>query len=343
MLRNVSLLSIAALLTACGGGGSGASTAATAPTIDTRASASLTPAVGDFYSYKGFDTSTGASPPTSAPYWYTTVVTAVETNGAWTETSVQDSPPAPYTQQHFLADGVNDSRAESGCTRNFQSTYSTKQRELVVGASWTRTIVGTVMGNHCPISSLTSGTVITTVLALETVTVPAGTFKTAKVSIRGSYKYATGSAMVEESTNWLDTDSRRLIKTSGTQSYTSTTGDVTLSSDAAELQGYAQAATGRRLLNVQRFAGDWTGSFAGPDSGTCIGQVSPDGVLDASCAGGLFTIHGLIDADGNVTYSLSAGGSTGPSFSGKFDSPLSVHGTWSRPGGGTGTWQLTHE
>lgn len=342
MLRHVSLLSIAALLTACGGGG-GASNASTAPIIDTRPAAQPTLSLGDFYSYKGTSTSDVTGTPIGTPYSYTNVVTAVETSGAWTEISVDDGPSTPYTQEHFLADsgGDGDRSVQNGCTHNFQSTYSAKQRELVVGASWTRNIVGTVEGD-CGKSPMTSGSVNTTVLALESVTVAAGTFKTAKVSIRASYKYASGGAIADESTSWLDTISGRRIKTSTSRIHTTQSGRVDTSSFVTELQGYAQAGTGRSLLNVQRFAGDWTGSFAGPDNGSCTGQVSLDGVLDASCAGGQFTIHGLIDAYGNVTFSLSAGGSTGPSFSGRFDSPLSIHGTWSKPGGGTGTWQLSH-
>jgi len=335
MLRTISILSIATLLSACGGG------ASTTPAIDTRTPARLTPSLGDFCSYKEIYTTTGASTPTSTPYWYTAVVTDVEANGAWSETDVEESPSAPHMLEHVLADGDGDSSAKSGCTRSYQSTYNTSQRELVAGASWTRTMVAAVAGN-CTGSPLTSAISNTTVLAMESVTVAAGTFQTAKVSLSSSYKYANGATLVDESTSWLDTNSRRLIKTSNIRTSTSASGKVGSSSTVAELQGYAQAGSGRSLLNVQRFAGGWSGSYAGPYSGSCTGQISPDGVLDASCGGGQFTLHGLIDANGNVTFSLSAGGGSGPSFSGKFDSPLSIQGTWSMPGGGAGTWQLNH-
>ena len=336
MLRNISILSVGALLAACGGGGS------SAPAATASVQANQTPTLGDFYSYKEIYTTAkaDANAPVSTPYWFGSVVTGVEANGSWSETGIEESPSATHSLEHYLPGGDYDNFTKNGCTQTYQSTLIAGKREYVTGASWSTSTVASATGAcNAPMVSATSST---TVLALESVTVVAGTFKTAKTSISASYKYANGGVMAEETTAWFDVDSHRPIKSDTTRTTTSPAGKVSTSDTIAELQGYAQAATGRSLLNVQRFAGGWTGSYAGPYSGSCSGQISHDGVLDASCGNGQFTLHGLVDADGNVNFSLSAGGSSGPTFSGKFDSPLSIQGTWSIPGGSAGTWQLSH-
>ena len=52
-------------------------------------------------------------------------------------------------------------------------------------------------------------------------------------------------------------------------------------------------------------------------------------------------IAGTIDAEGVATFHLQADSVSGPTFTGKFPSPLDVSGVWSSPGF-AGTWQMTH-
>ncbi|RFP09956.1 MULTISPECIES: hypothetical protein [unclassified Duganella] len=344
MLRNASILTIAALLAACGGGSAGGGASSATP-AEVRPLADIKPSVGDFYSYQELytmiepaATSAAGGPP---PLWYSNVVTSVNADGSWVQDQILDDPSLVRGQTSILADGDSSAYVSGQCTSTYARTYTSGKKDLTVGASWNVTTT-TSYSPGCGALPPVTSTSTTTVAALETVTVRAGTFKTAKLVSSASMKSADGTTNTRESTSWVESSSNRAIKNSVVLTSVTAAGKRTSHSTTLELQGYAQAKTGRAMLNVERFSGPWSGTFSGTYSGRCSGQVSTAGVLDASCGGGQFAVHGNIDANGNVAFSLNVGSSAGPTFSGKFDTPLSIQGSWSAPDGSSGTWQLNH-
>ncbi|WP_445233719.1 hypothetical protein [Duganella rhizosphaerae] len=338
------MLSLAIGLTACGG----RSSPATPPLPPTPAppapapQAGLTPSVGDFYSYKVIDTSTtpGAGQQTSAPSWYTDVVNEVEADGAWTDVTVGDDD-ALRVLRHYQANGDSDRYVNGGCTQSYVQTYSSARHDLVVGASWTSSVAYTFTPG-CTHNHSISNSASTNVLALESVTVPAGTFNTVKVNTTRNFKYANGMSVTEVYTNWLDVDTHRAIKSTNQSTTLFTdTGETYTSTSSFELQGYSQAKTRRSALNIERFAGPWAATYTGAYNGHCIGSMTTAGVFAADCDGG-FNIRGNIDASGNMTLALYLGTTSGPQFSGSLNTALSLQGTWKFPDGTGGSWTLTH-
>ncbi|WP_332854938.1 hypothetical protein [Duganella sp. S19_KUP01_CR8] len=343
MLRTISILSITALLAACGGGGGSSTAAPGTPAPNTPAQASLTPTVGDFYSYKQLNTNItpGAAQQTLPPSWYTDVVNEVEADGSWTDVTVGADSSSMRVLYHYQANGDNDRYVNGGCIQNYGVTYSAAKHDFVVGAGWTSSTAYTRSAG-CTASYSISNTASINVLALESVTVPAGTFNTVKVAGTRNFKYASGTSVTTEYTSWLDVGTHRIIKYSGqTTTLTGATGKTSAYASAVELQGYSQAKTGASLPNVERFAGPWTASYTGAYNGHCSGYVTTAGVLTVGCDGG-FNIQGNIDAKGNATLALYQGSTGGPQFSGSLDTALSLQGTWKFPDGTAGSWTLIH-
>lgn len=179
-------------------------------------------------------------------------------------------------------------------------------------------------------------------VALETITVKAGTFNTIKIISTTSPITDRGMTAGGEDTLWLDTLTHRRIKYVSRYYEISGDGSKSSGSVSGEPIGYASAKQGRKNLNIERFAGHWRGPYPGTYSGYCEGEVNLTGQLDADCGDGLFSVHGDIDANGNGTFHLTVNGVKGASSSGAFESPLSIGGTWSA-GAASGTWKLEHQ
>ena len=120
---------------------------------------------------------------------------------------------------------------------------------------------------------------------------------------------------------------------------------------------------------VKEFAGNWTGSFTGNDSGTCQATVSTIGLINGTCTStlaGNFDISGLVKSSGtwqtgsasvgiaapssaasSATSSVASNGSgsasTGAVFDGSFTRAGNAAGTWVNGSSYAGTWTMTKQ
>jgi hypothetical protein len=119
---------------------------------------------------------------------------------------------------------------------------------------------------------------------------------------------------------------------------------------------------------IKEFAGNWTGSFTGNDSGTCQVTVSQIGLIGGTCTStlaGSFTISGRIKSSGSwqnasgataassstttssttstVTSNGSGSASTGAVFDGSFTRAGNAAGTWVNSSSYAGTWTMTKQ
>lgn len=345
MKRISILLAIAATLSACGGGGSsgGASPSAPATVVDTRPVVDIVPTVGDFYSYRqGFNFTTGEQPVPPTPEGtrsYTYAVRMVGNDGSWEETVALATQSTPSMELHYRSDGSLMATKDQSCSVNYTAVTYLAPKDVKVGAEWSERYSMVDNGN-CLFE--TDAKMTNKAVALETITVNAGTFDTIKIVSTGVPLPYAGYTETHEETVWRDKLTYRLIKSVSRINKVSTDGSKTSSIASGELIGYASAKKGRRNLNIERFAGPWAGSYSGTYSGQCEGTVSETGKLDADCGDGLFSVHGDIEVNGKGTFYLTVNDVKGASFSGSFESLFSIGGAWSA-GTASGTWTLEHQ
>lgn len=344
-MKRLTLLAIAATLSACGGGGGSgaASPSAPATAVDTRPVVDIVPTVGDFYSYRqGLNFTTGEQPVPSTPEAtrsYTYAVRQVGNDGAWLETVALATQSSPSLEIKYRSDGSLMATKDQGCSVNYTAVTYLAPKDIKVGAEWSESYSHVDYGN-CAFETEVKMT--NKAVALETITVNAGTFDTLKIVSTGLPVAHFGYTETREETVWRDTLTYRLIKSVSRINHVATDGGKTSSIASDELIGYASAKQGRRNLNIERFAGPWAGSYSGTYSGNCQGQVSETGKLDADCGDGLFSVHGDIDVNGKGTFYLAVNGVKGASFSGALESLFSIGGVWSA-GAASGTWKLAHQ
>jgi len=342
MKRISILLAIAATLSACGGGSGGASSAP-ATVVDTRPVVDVVPTVGDFYSFRqGLNFTKGDQPVPSTPEFsrfYTSAIRQVGSDGSWVETVALATQSSPSTEFHYRSDGAQMAIKESGCTSTFTAIAYLAPKDLKVGAEWSDNYSRVDTGD-CYTSPEVK--ISNRAVALETITVNAGTFNTIKIVSTAPPVTYPGYTETSEETVWRDTLTHRLIKSVSRINQVSTDGSKASSIASGELIGYASAKQGRQNLNIERFAGPWGGAYSGTYTGKCQGQVSETGKLDADCGDGLFSVHGDIDVNGKGTFYLTVNGVKGASFSGAFESLFSIGGVWSA-GAASCTWKLEHQ
>jgi hypothetical protein len=341
-LRNLGLVILSAALAACGGGGSGSSSATlTDGTVKPSGMTAVAWSVGDTFTHKLTATTTATGETSSYANYATEVVTALQPNGGATARSV--SSDSMY--EDFVYDGERRLVSSSSDLGACKTEHSPGRRTLLpqpvsVGSSWDVTTKST---------SVCSGTTTETqfaakytAVALESLTLPIGTFQALKVVGNWTSESNTSSRKGER-TCWFDPELNVELKCEGTSTATSKlTGKVTNSTSAMELQGYSSAKARRQYDAVSRFAGEWSGGYsgAGLPTAVCVVNIDVSGGFKGNC--GSITIGGTITADGTMSFRLSEFGLTGPTFTGKFDNPLTIKGTFSIQGGSGGTWTLVH-
>jgi hypothetical protein len=115
---------------------------------------------------------------------------------------------------------------------------------------------------------------------------------------------------------------------------------------------------------VKEFAGNWSGSFRGTDTGTCQTTISQVGVISGNCTSALagnFTISGLVRSSGSwqsggggSSTPLSSNGSsvgsngngsasTGAVFEGNYSRSGTASGNWINSANHSGTWSMTKQ
>lgn len=339
MQRLATALILATTLSACGGGG-GNQAGSSSTTPATPSAYTLTKqTVKDFQSYNVTWQPTGGASK-NKQYWDTYVTTTVNADGSYTRAEV-DNAGSDRTYIDFTADGARKN-VDRGCNYVFTPAYARIPGTLAVGQTWEVNSLRTCVDDSKENTAINAkGSVV----AIESITVAAGTFNAIKTIGTRSSTSKTGGAVNEE-TCWRDTISGLELKCNVTTTTTSTgaTTSVTKQTSTTELGGYAQAATGRQKLNVERFAGKWEVWFTGTADGGCSVNILASGAVTGSChnrLGNNFDIVGTVDAAGVASFHLSSYGMSGAGFSGTFESPLKIAGTWSA-GSDQGTWYMLH-
>ena len=338
---------VAGMLAACGGGGGGGGTQAVAntPAAPSTPAAPITyklskHTVNDFESQYVTPIATVAGTPVAAAYLETAVTTTANADGSYTQARVYD---ASYdrTYADFSADGGRKTSANS-CNFIFTPSFAKVPDTLALGQSWE------VSTTRTCVDSATENTAITakgSVVAIEPLTVAAGTFSALKTVNTLTYRSPTSTTVTQE-TCWRDTITGLDLKCdlASTNTPADTTKAPTRQASTRELSGYAQAATGRQQLNVERFAGKWQVWFTGTSDGVCSVSITKTGGVSGTCANNFgfdFDIVGTVDPQGTAKFNLRDVSATGPGFSGRFESPLKISGTWSA-GTDSGTWYMLH-
>ncbi|MRW94191.1 hypothetical protein GJ699_29880 [Duganella sp. FT80W] len=338
------------ILTACGGGGGGTGAAPASPAPTPGVFSRKAATVGDFTTYKSVQTiQYGDTKPGTVSAYYTKYVS--EQNGnlhnEMTQFSGADITASTDT---YDQDGKKTKNVKPGsCTTEYLPSFPDGLPATVrIDTVWDNSITASYScfstGAKGSYQFSTKGKV----LGQETITVAAGTFSTIKYSVT-STTVQTTSTTVTENTCWADPDSGVDVKCDAVRTFTSTAAPQSNNTRTTtdELLYYAHAATQRKKLGTERFAGDWAGVYSGADHGYCTFTVELSGQLHGSCQsnglGGTFALSGAIDASGNLSFILSANGVTTPTFQGTLDSPGYMAGTWLLSTGGGGSWYMQHQ
>jgi hypothetical protein len=125
-------------------------------------------------------------------------------------------------------------------------------------------------------------------------------------------------------------------------------------SPANSLVPEADAKTHLQANLVKEFAGNWSSTFTGTDSGNCQVSIDQSGRISGNCNSPLannFTISGQVKSSGawenasGTSPSGSAGGtaSTGAVFSGSYSRAGTASGTWVNGANYSGNWTMTKQ
>lgn len=334
-------------LAACGGGGGDSASNTTTSTTTTTTLPTypeVKPTQGDTLIYSQTNT-VGNNPPVTINV--TRYYRVVNSNGSVTYTNTIDNPVYIGNTQVFATDGGLLSSSNFGNVGNncsYATSFAAPNYPLYVGQTINATVVQTCVNN----GTTTIYDVVRTgsYAALESVTTPAGTFSALKQVISTiSTSRTDGSQSKTDQTCWLDTVLSRSVKCSTTTSTAPAgsnnftfTNSSTLSLIKYNISGKAGSAADPIV-----YAGGWTATYTGTDSGSCTSiTVSDTGTLTGNCtsnANGAFTISGSVNAQGAINF--NAVGGFGGTFAGTVN-PVTGSGTWSN-GPDSGTWTSAHK
>ena len=323
-------------LTACGGGGGEGATNAPAASGTYRLGKQ---SVNDFESRRvTWQIAVTGQETTSGEFWKTDVTTQVGNDGTYTKAAVGDgSNRRRYTE--YSADGGRTT-VDSGCGYIHTPAFSEVPGTLAAGQSWETSSTRTCANDS---SQKTLITAKGAVVGIEQLTVAAGTFSALKTVTTITYKFANSSTLNNE-TCWRDTVTGIDLKCNVTSvsTPTDTANPVRTQTSTLELGGYAQTSTGRQKINIERFAGPWEVTFKGTADGVCTVKIDRAGSVDGACHNNFgidFAIAGSVDNQGVARFNLAGEGLSGPAFSGNFESPQKIAGTW-KVGSDNGTWSM---
>lgn len=325
----------ASIVSGCGGG-SGDGATSTAASTETVAGVSVTQ--GDSYTYLQ---TTGAATPgaTQTSTYMTRQYQTINSDGSRSYTETY-STPTNGMSTNLSATGARTSISSIGYSQPY-CTYSGENAGSVppfsVGKTWDNSWTRT-----CNTDTGT-GTNKGSIVGIESVTVPAGTFSAYKEVYTTTFQQ-TLSSMSQNSVNnftcWRDVVLKQRVKCEWTTTNSSLTSGFT---GRYELTSYIASGSSSSMPLTTRFAGSWVGSFGGTDSGTCTIVLGQDGTVTGTCSIGqseTFSILGTVNSSGNVQFSAATNG-TVISFSGQATSTVAANGTWSY-GQSNGTWSARH-
>ena len=341
---SIPVIVMAGMLSACGGGGgssgSGGGNQTAGPPAAPSTYSLQKHTVNDFESRLVTPLTVSGGASTAAPYRESSVTTTANADGSYTQAFVYDSG-GERTYIDFSADGGRKTVGED-CNYVYTPAFTKVPGTLALGQSWDTSTVRTCTDDSRENTAVNAKGSVT---GIESVTVAAGTFNALKTVTAVSYKFKPGTTLREE-TCWRDTITGLDLKCNVAITNTPLDATVAVTKRALswELGGYAQASTGRQKLNVERFAGKWQVWFKGTNEGVCAVDITTTGTVSGTCNDSFgfgFGLGGTVDAQGTAKFSLTSAGLGGPGFSGSFESPLKISGTWSA-GTDNGTWYMLH-
>ena len=370
MIRLTSTLLIFCALAACGGGGGGSSTSSSGGNnndasgggggVPVAAVDKTSPTVGDYYTYKmtGYNISNGNNQYTYQPAYETELTTAVAGNIATIKTLHGDQLLGWFDGRATLK-AINQIKGESSCTTTYAPGIYGPPATLGLNVSWENS---TSYTSDCgPNIALRSGKLTSkgTVVAIESITVAAGTFQAYKLTaiindqrsdnrVVGMINSPVASLSVSKLTAWIDIDTGIEIKRSIEEAVTGFL-DTYVYTLNREMVGVSHAKSGRQVLVVERFVSpSWKASYSGQLSGTCNTFIFEGEAIYARCPQGtsttaIFDRNGTINNSGQISYSLPAGAGNNITFTGKAESLTKMSGTWRDNAGATGTWLMNRD
>lgn len=356
-MRNshLAMLLVAGMLAACGGGGSGSGNGAAQLPAGPKTYTAAKATAGDYYVFQYVYREQGSSEETQV--YSTRLVSNVASNGTvsikYLEDSQLSSDPLDMGSRAYSADfdglgrWLGSSNWSCGISSN-PPMYTVAPLTLAVGMNWEYSGVGSAKcSNEAAVQTTLRHR--DTAVALEQVTVAAGTFNTIKVN-RSAVEEDDNFSYAAERSCWWEPDLGIEVKCATNETITNkTTGVKTPRYETRELQGYSTQQLGRRNDAVQRFAGNWTGQYSGrifgaDDKGSCSFTFDLAGNVKGSCSGAAvgFSVTGKVSAAGQLTLNMVSGNANWTA-QGKMDSIEQASGTWEAPSYGSGTWLVTQD
>lgn len=293
------------------------------------------PTVGDFTTYT--DVTNGYAMSS------TIAVTKLRSGGGWeTSDSASQEKGAPTIDTYDASGGMLTTSSMAGCTATYAPAAMQLPASASVGQGFDYASTLTV-----PCSMQEQLRALTTkgnVAAVESKTVPAGTFSTFKTVVtQTNFDLRPANAQTvnywTEKTCWHDAVSGLTVACES-KTRTAVDGPVVISSTTL-LASYANAASKTSFLDPIRFAGPWSGDF-GTYYGSCKINSSAKGVLSGSCQapGRISAVSGSIDKAGLVSLVLTAPGMAAETNSGNA-SLFEIKGQFAGPSA-SGSWTLKH-
>ena len=343
----VAALATGMALSACGGGAGSAPAAVAQPMQNPNAAPVASPYAGDYFVYDSLDTP--SLPAGSAPTDRTLVRDFKIVNADGSLTRVETfSTFTSFSSIALASSGavVTWASGNNLCTYS-PALMSSAPRASMVGDAYTATSTLSCAIQPAGAPTTTSLSLQGTVVSVEQLTIPLGTFSTFKYS---QTTIATGSSATTtwNETTWLDMQTGRTVQSSSTystvpngQSNPSATGTTLFRLVAYSFHGQAPVGSA-----VRRFSGYWNVIFSGTGQGKCDNLlIDSNGGISGTCQSltsvGLysvpFSITGYVDQSGNASVTAA----TGAVLSGAFTSPTGASGSWTN-GSASGTWTGVH-
>lgn len=338
---------VAVVLASCGGGGGGGNAGTGGSTSTTGSNTSMadgTPAVtlGDALTYAQVFTQSGLLP---VNYWSTEMISGVNSDNSFNEYNVYSN----FGALNQVVESGDYQKLSSNEQSNVNCSYfplpNDIPRKLSVGTSWSLAYT-----KKCTPANGQSWTVpytnVGSVVGVEQVTTPAGSFPAYKLTYTVTSVSPVSGTLKQTSTCWRDQIMNRIVACTDAYSDSYTTWTNT-----KQLVGYSVAVSPAKVATPATYAGSWAVTLSGSYSGNCLTfSISDAGSISAACifydkqgVGGTANVAGVVSANGSMTANGKMPVSTGilATITGSFNSAMHGEGTWTA-GQYSGTWQGTH-
>lgn len=352
----LAILVAAGVLAGCGGGsGSGNSSAPSPSTPQTFVAAKAT--VGDYFTW---ETTTRDKNSGEEGYSYsTTYFRTAGSDGAATVNYLSDyandSDIPVFTSNTTSSDLDSLGRALRAsygtCTETINSPlYAVAPYAVAVGMNWQYSGIVQI---QCSLEPATQIAIEfkDSVLAIEQVTVPAGTFTAHKISRNQTDEDGNFRTVADRVCWWepdLGTDVKCVSNITRTNKMTGAGRAVT---QTKVLEGYSKQRLARKSDTALRFIGNWKGRIDGTTAfgqhvaGTCTVAIDWDGDITGGCFGSgvALNVTGKLGTAGTLYFNSASNNDGSPSFAGKLDSLQQMSGVWNIPTVGSGTWTIMQD